>query len=295
MKISLRAQQPFSLYSTVRSHGWYQIAPFDFDQEKVLLKYMLQLGSGNVVELNIQEIETGVRIGIDASLDKEEKREVKQTVSWMLNLDQDFSEFYKLIRKEPKLAKMKKMAQGRVLRSATLFEDVVKTILTTNTLWTATKRMAANVVSQFGCPMPNDSSKIAFPTPKELAKTDENTLREKTRLGYRAPYILKLAKDVVSGELDLESLKFSDLPTLTLRKKLLSIKGVGNYAAANLLMILGRYDFIPVDSWAKTVVSHEWHNGENIAPADVEAAFEKWNEWKGLAYWFWDWEYLKNK
>ncbi len=60
-------------------------------------------------------------------------------------------------------------------------------------------------------------------------------------------------------------------------------------------MILGRYDFIPVDSWAMTVVSHEWHNGNKITTKDIEAAFEHWNEWKGLAYWFWDWEYLKKK
>ena len=295
MRISLRAQQPFSLLSTVRSHGWYQIVPFDFDQDKVLLRYVLRLSSGNVIELKIQETETGVRVHINTNLDKNEKIEVKQILTWMLNLGQDFSEFYKLIRKEPKLAKMKKKAQGRVLRSATLFEDVVKTILTTNTLWAATKRMSSNVVTQFGSPIPSDPSKQAFPSPEQLAKTDEKTLREKTRLGYRAPYVLKLANDIASGELDLESLRFSDLPTLKLRKELLSIKGVGNYAAANLLMILGRYDFIPVDSWAIKVVSHEWHNGKKIAPTDVETAFEHWKEWKGLAYWFWDWEFLKKE
>jgi len=294
MRITLRAQPPFSLYSTVRSHGWYQIVPFEFDQDNVLLKYILRLTSGNVIELKIREIETGVQVNIDSGLDKEDRREIKQIINWMLNLNQDLSEFYKLARKEPKLAQMKKKAQGRVLRSPTLFEDVVKTILTTNTLWAATKRMASNLVTQFGSPS-DDPSKQAFPTPEQLAKTNEKTLREQTRLGYRAPYVLKLAQDVTSGELDLESLKVSDTPTLQLKKQLLSLKGVGNYAAANLLMILGRYDFIPIDTWAMTVVSHEWHNGNTIKPDDVEVAFEDWGKWKGLAYWFWDWEYLKQE
>jgi 3-methyladenine DNA glycosylase/8-oxoguanine DNA glycosylase len=54
-------------------------------------------------------------------------------------------------------------------------------------------------------------------------------------------------------------------------------------------MILGRYDFVPVDSWAMKMVSHEWYGGEAVGQAEVEAAFERWGDWKGLAYWFWDW------
>ena len=96
---------------------------------------------------------------------------------------------------------------------------------------------------------------------------------------------------MASGELDLESLKTSDLPTLELRKELLKIKGIGPYAAANLLMILGRGDFIPVDSWAMKLVSYEWHEGEPVTPRQVEEHFEGWGEFKGLAYWFWDWKY----
>jgi 3-methyladenine DNA glycosylase/8-oxoguanine DNA glycosylase len=96
---------------------------------------------------------------------------------------------------------------------------------------------------------------------------------------------------VASGTFDLESLKRSRLPTLELRKELLSINGVGPYAAANLLLILGRTDFIPIDSWALKLVSHEWHDGKPVTPKDVEKHFERWGEFKGLAFWFWDWKY----
>ena len=151
--------------------------------------------------------------------------------------------------------------------------------------------MVKALVSQFGSPLPADPARRAFPSPGQLAATDEETLRAETRLGYRSPYVLKLARSVVSGALDLESLKTAAIPTAELCKRLLAIKGVGEYAMANLLMLLGRYDFIPVDSWARTVVSHEWHGGEPVGRAEVEAAFERWGEWQGLAYWFWDWSY----
>lgn len=152
-------------------------------------------------------------------------------------------------------------------------------------------RMVETLVSQFGDPLPADPARHAFPTPDRLAATDAETLRSTARLGYRAPYVVELARAVASGTLDLESLRTADIPAAELRKRLLAIKGVGGYAAANLLMILGHYDFVPVDSWALKMVSHEWHGGEPVGPAEVEAAFEHWGEWKGLAYWFWDWSY----
>jgi 3-methyladenine DNA glycosylase/8-oxoguanine DNA glycosylase len=295
MRLRLSACQPFSLESVAKSHGWIQLAPFSYNLDAGILTYIAKLDSGRVVELQIREISTGVSINIEGTLDKNEKREVKSTINWMLGLDQDFSSFYKLARKEPKLAHMKKKAQGRILRSQTLFEDVIKTILTTNTLWAGTKRMTANLVTQFGNKFPENPSLHAFPTPRKLAKTTEKVLREETRLGYRAPYVLKLAQDVASGVVDLEAFKTADLPTKQLRKKLLALKGVGKYAVANLMILLGRYDSLPIDSWALKVVAKEWYDGKSIGPAEVETAFEQWCEWKGLAYWFWDWSYFSEE
>lgn len=94
----------------------------------------------------------------------------------------------------------------------------------------------------------------------------------------------ELAVRVVSGAFDLEALKTSELPTLELRKELLTINGVGPYAAANLLLILGRSDFIPIDSWALQLVSHEWYRGKPITAREVEKRFEKWASSKGLRF-----------
>ena len=110
-------------------------------------------------------------------------------------------------------------------------------------------------------------------------------------MGYCASAIHQLAVRVASGAMDLESLKTSHLQTLELRKELLRINGVGPYAAANLLLILGRTDFIPIDSWALKLVSQEWYDGKPVTPKEVEKHFDHWGEFKGLAFWFWDWNY----
>jgi len=268
-----------------------QLAPFSFDKETGTLSYIFRLESGRVVEPSLRSAGDGVRAEVDGALSASERGEVKRAVAWMLGLDMDFSEFYALALHEPKLAQAEQKAQGRVLRSPTFFEDVVKTILTTNTLWGATKRMTANLATQFGDALPQDDSRRAFPTPQRLAATTEAMLRAETRLGYRAPYVQQLAVRAAAGELDLEAFKHSDLPTPELRKQLMKIKGIGPYASANLLMLLGRYDFLTIDTWALKMVSHEWYGGQPIGPAEVESRFEQWGKWKGLAYWFWDWAY----
>jgi 3-methyladenine DNA glycosylase/8-oxoguanine DNA glycosylase len=289
MELRLAARPPFSLSSVVLSHGWIRLAPFVEDQASGGLRYVLRLRSGRAVDLSISETDGGVLVTTGAALGPDEIDEAGEAVTWMLGLDQDFSAFYERCRHEPKLAHAQRSARGRLLRSATLFEDVVKTLLTTNTAWSGTVRMNAALVELYGEPATTDGARRAFPTPAALARTSVEELRAGPKLGYRAPYVLELARAVDSGELDLEALKRAELPTPELRKRLLSLKGVGGYAASNLLNLLGRYDFLPVDSWALKMVSQEWHGGQAVTPADVEAAFAAWGEWKGLAYWFWNW------
>jgi 3-methyladenine DNA glycosylase/8-oxoguanine DNA glycosylase len=290
MQFTIPARLPFNFRSVVFSHGWNQLQPFVWDETAGTLSYILCLSSGQVIDLVTSAADSGLKVD-SPRLGAKEKAEVINTLTWMFALNSDFSEFYQAIRDELALANVEKLARGRVLRSPTLFEDVIRTILTTNTLWAATRRMVANLVQQFGEPLPSDPTRRAFPTALSLAAAGEGRLRAESRLGYRAPYIVDLAQRVASGEFDLEALKTSCLPTLELRRELLKIQGIGPYASANLLMILGRSDYLPIDSWALKVVSHEWHADQPVTPAQVQADMDKWGRWQGLVFWFWDWSY----
>jgi 3-methyladenine DNA glycosylase/8-oxoguanine DNA glycosylase len=300
MKVDLPARPPFNFLSVINSHGWRQLAPFSYDENTHTLFYVLRLSNGRVIELKLSDTADGITVETE-KLNKTERQEVMDKVTWMFGLDMDFSRFYAALRGELKLAHAKRRALGRVLRSPTFFEDVIKTILTTNTLWTATKNMTLRLVNEFGDPLasvgrvvppsaPHIETK-AFPTPEAIAASSPEFIKEKIRVGYRAPAIYNLAFQIAAGQYDLEALKTSDLPTLELRKELLTINGVGPYAAANLLVILGRHDFIPIDSYALKMVSHEWYDGGPVTSKEIEKRFEKWGEFKGLAFWFWDWSY----
>jgi 3-methyladenine DNA glycosylase/8-oxoguanine DNA glycosylase len=253
------------------------------------LSYVIRLASGKVLLFVLHAIGPDLRVDTTEQVTPDEEAELRSIISWMLCLDHDFSEFYALASTEPKLSKMVERKAGRVLRSPTLFEDVIRTLLTTNTLWKHTLRMCRELTTRFGEPLPCDPDQHAFPTAEWLSLVEEPSLREQCRMGYRAPYVRELSQRVATGELDLEAFKTSSLSTPELRKELMTIKGVGGYAAANLLMLLGRYDYVPVDSWALKVVSNEFFGGEKITPKQVLSTFERWGKWQGLVYWFWDW------
>ena len=142
------------------------------------------------------------------------------------------------------------MNVGRLLRSPTVFEDLVKTICTTNCSWGLTKNMVTNLVGKLG--EETKDGKRTFPKPEAMAEMDEKFYREEIRAGYRSPYFAELAEAVASGKINPESWLNSELPTPELKKEMKKIKGVGDYAAENLLKLVGRYDGLALDSFLRS-------------------------------------------
>ena len=96
-----------------------------------------------------------------------------------------------------------------MIRSPTVFEEVVKTICTTNCTWSATVRMVSALVEHLGEPAPGATDGPlghAFPTPEAMARKNSAFYTETVRAGYRGEYLRSLARSVASGKLDLEAL-----------------------------------------------------------------------------------------
>lgn len=288
MRLSLSARPPFSLWAVVESHGWARLPPFAADRAAGLFTRVERLETGRVVELVIRETIEGVAVEVRDPLSGPEREEVARKVWWMLGLGEDLSPFYALARGESRLAHVEARALGRLLRSPTVFEDLVKTILTANIAWAGTVRMVLALVSRYGDPLPTDPSRNAFPTPDQLAGASADDLRA-CGLGYRAPLVAEAARRVAAGELPIEAIKNGHMSTAEVQTLLRQIRGVGEYGASLLALLAGHTDCLPVDTWACKLVSHEWYDGQPVGRREVQAAFERWGEWKGLAYWFWDW------
>jgi len=90
-----------------------------------------RLSTGRVVRLAVgggDEL-TGVIVDIRANdaLSDGELGEIEGKVSWMFRLEEDLTDFYGLCEGEPALRHVVEEGKGRVLRSPTVYEDVVKT------------------------------------------------------------------------------------------------------------------------------------------------------------------------
>lgn len=288
--LRLRPTPPFDFAATAASHGWVALAPNAWDAGREAIERVHRLTS-RVILLRITGGPDEVRVelpgtdGHPGPLTPAERREVRDAVAHMLRLDEDLTGFHALCREQGGPWAVATRGLGRLLRSPTLFEDAVKTILTTNVQWGGTRRMVRELVEAFGEPHPADDELRAFPTPEAIAAADPEAFSERVGLGYRAPYVHELARRVAAGELDLEGLAGSDLPTPSLERELRGIRGVGPYAAATLLMLIGRYDVLPVDSVFRSFVARRHFGGEAVPDAEARAVYEPWGRWRYLAYW----------
>jgi 3-methyladenine DNA glycosylase/8-oxoguanine DNA glycosylase len=288
--------EPVDLWRTLNSHGVADLPPSLIDEDARRLDVTLAAGRGRPRTVRVQQGRPGyARISESGPVPARSQRDVLLAkVAHMLRLDEDLSDFYALAARDPELDWVTQGA-GRMLRSPTVFEDVVKTIATTNCAWSATVRMVSALVEHLGEPAPGASPGPfgrAFPSPTAMAEADEGFYRDVVRAGYRGPYFRSLAASVAGGELDLEELAGdADLTDEEVEAKLLELPGVGPYAAAHVMMLLGRYSRLILDSWTRPKFAR-LNGGKAVKDTTIERRFRPYGRYAGLAFWLYltrDW------
>ena len=272
--------EPVDLWRTLASHGVADLPPNVIDEDARTLETTLALPRGSARTIRIGAGRPGFalveadRVGArDAVLLADAARQI-------LRLDADLSAFYEVAKADPDLA-WAATGAGRMLRSPTVFEDVVKTICTTNCAWSATVRMTGALVSQLGVEAPD--GRRAFPAPEAMAAADESFYKDVVRAGYRGAYLRTLATDVAEGRLDLEALNDPELADEEVAARLLALPGCGPYATAHMMMLLGRYSRLILDSWTRP--KYAQLNGRKAGDRTIERRFRRYGDYAGLAFW----------
>ena len=290
--------EPVDLWRTISSHGVADLPPNRIDEDARTLEVTLRVPGGRPRTVGIAQGPSGkARVTVlgpapspplaDALLDR---------VRHVLRLDEDLSSFYERVQDDPDLS-WATTGAGRMVRSATVFEDVVKTIATTNCTWSATVRMVGALVEHLGEPGDGAPSEglygRAFPTPSAMAEASEGFYKDVVRAGYRSAYFRSLADSVAAGQLDLEELGSTPrekLPDAEVMERLLALPGVGPYAAAHMMMLLGRYSPLILDSWTRPKYASV--NGRKASDAGIQRRFRRYGPYAGLAFWLYltrDW------
>ena len=283
MEIQIYTPPEFSFKRTVRSHGWYGLLPFQFDRETWSLTRTLDLKEAKPVTVTISATKRALRINTSRRLSQVAVKRVIRDVRHMLRLDDDMGEFYRLMAADDDFNWIPRQGAGRLLRSPTVFEDLVKMICTTNCSWALTEKMVTGLVENLGRASANGHR--TFPTPEAMALMPLKFYVNEVRAGYRSEYLKLLADRVASGALDVEAWLTSSLSTADLLKEMRGVKGVGPYAAENVLKLLGRYDGLALDSWTRAKFFAVRNNGRKATDKKIARYYSRFKEWRGLALW----------
>jgi N-glycosylase/DNA lyase len=215
----------------------------------------------------------------------------------VLRLDEDLSPFYAVAANDPELDWVTSGA-GRMIRSPTVFEEIVKTVCTTNCAWGATVRMVNALVEHLGTGVPKapaiGTEGRAFPSPAAMASVGEDFYRDVVRAGYRGRYFMELAESVASGARDVEAFgnaSAEELPDDDLERELLALPGVGPYAAAHIMMMLGRYSRLILDSWTRPKYAR-LRGRRAVKDSTIVRRWRPYRDYAGLAFWMYltrDW------
>ena len=284
--------EPVDLRRTLASHGVADLPPNRLDEEAWTLETTLAVDGAVPRTVRISAGRSGYAL-VEARGRAPGRREadaLPAAVAHVLRLDEDLSAFYRMIVSDPDLAWATRGA-GRMLRSQTVFEEVVKTICTTNCAWSATVRMVSALVDHLGAPARGSATPgpygRAFPTPAAMAEASDDFYRDVVRAGYRGAYLRALAESVATGALDLEELARAapaELPDDQLAARLLALPGVGPYAAAHIMMLLGRYSPLILDSWTRPKYAR-LTGRRAVKDSTIQRRFRRYGRYAGLAFW----------
>jgi N-glycosylase/DNA lyase len=278
---TLRVPRDFSLDAVVASHGWYQLAPYRFDGRTRTLATCLRLPGERAVPVRIAaDARSGLAIGAGAALSKADRAFVEARVARMLHLDAPLAAFHAVCRGTARLRWIPKLGLGRLLRAQDLWEDALKTLLTTNCTWKQTVSMVGRLVEGLGPAAA--TGERAFPSPEAAIRAGARYFEREVKVGYRAGAAIELAARAKAGELD----EFRADDEDAARDVIKSWRGFGDYAANSILALLGKRRRPVIDSWAIARASEVHFAGRRCKPGDIVRVYEGFGEWAGLVAWF---------
>jgi 3-methyladenine DNA glycosylase/8-oxoguanine DNA glycosylase len=294
-RLTISTPADYILRRDACSYGYFLLHPNVWNPQCQTFTRILCLESGPATLVISQPLPRGrgtpagapLRVVASRVLSRVEQHEARLLITRMLRLDETAEEIADFHRVDPRFSAS---GRGRLMRSPTLFEDVIKTVTSCNVTWPSTITMNRRICEVVG-------SDGAFPTARQLARARPATLRARCRVGYRDARIIELARLFASGSVDSHWFEDPATPDDALLAALLDLPGIGPYAAANIMQLLGRYHRLPLDSealrHARNVLNYSGTDAQvmkmletHYAPSGRHAFrsywFELWNFYEGL-------------
>jgi 3-methyladenine DNA glycosylase/8-oxoguanine DNA glycosylase len=261
---------PIDLGLTVASHGWVHLEPWRWEAETGTLLHAERIGDRLGTVFLRQRDPTALVVSWEGFRDKTQPEILRRAARWISAEWNPEAAIAALGVGFADEATQIAQGGGRLLRCSTFYEDFIKTLLTVNTSWSGTCRMSAALVAEPGGG--------AFPPPQAVIDYGEERLRRLAKLGFRAPTAVVATQRMLDdGVIDAEGHGSEERLD---HEYLVSLKGIGPYAAAHCRMLMHDFSRIPVDS---VVVTH-LRERHGTTPAEFIAARAECGVYLGLGY-----------
>jgi DNA-3-methyladenine glycosylase II len=279
----------------------YPLRPYDFDlncsvfgyekpmpeiYEEGVWKRGILLGSGKLIPVELKSIGTIEEPIIEAKIfqnnTEQEKEELTKILDELFSFSKDLNALYSFMDKDQVLMELKQRFYGLKAGSigTTVFESIIKSIIQQQISIKAAFSITNKMVTRFGEHAEAEGTVYyVFPTPKRLAETALDEIRQCGLSWRKAEYIKGIAEKVADGTFDPESLRLlsNEQVVETLKK----FRGVGTWTAEMVLAAgLKRNATVPAgDIGVRRTFSRLYSDGELLSEADVRKIAENWHEY----------------
>lgn len=254
---------PVDLALTVASHGWAHLAPWRWDREAGVLARSERI-DGVLGTIAVRQRDAAALVISSNGFARPAEAEIIRRVRRWLSADWDPADAIAALGEDSALIRR---GGGRILRCSSFYEDFVKTVLTINTAWSSTCRMVVALVEEPGGGV--------FPLPGEILEYGEARLRNRAKLGFRAPTIITGTSRMLEEQvIDQDGQGEPD------HEYLIGLYGIGPYAASHCRLLLHDFRRLPIDS-AVTAYLRERYASD---PAGFLASRSAWGDYLALGY-----------
>ncbi len=289
---SIKPEAPYDFSLTVhKPAGWPLFTP-DERFENGTLWTALRI-SGKLVGLILRSGGTTDKplIKVDVFLRKTPgdalRRAIIVSLKRKLYADESLSGFYEMARRDPILKHAVSHRYGmQDTDGADLFSSAILAVCLQMAPMKRSEFMMGCLLRRYGDAAEFDGKKIfAWPSAERMARADEGELRKFCKLGYRAKYIVAIARCISAGFPDLDELKA--MPPQKAREKVMELPGIGDYSAD----IINPHGGFPIDVWSADVFGllffgREPKNGREEIEKIKAEGIRRWGKWSWLAFYY---------
>jgi 3-methyladenine DNA glycosylase/8-oxoguanine DNA glycosylase len=291
VSFKLKTTSPYSFALTVhKPAGWSLLTPYEIFEDNILWT-AARFSDGEMHGLKIESAGNVNDASVICELFSRERpnskeiERLREMVAWMLSAQEDIRPFYALAKRDSLVnALVHDLFGMRRTKRLDIFPQLILAVTLQMAPIKRSDQMMTLLIEQYGEKVAFNGKEIKYwPSPEKIAKASVTELRERCKLGYRAPVLKGIADDVRIG-----FPTFRDLEAMseeTAKTKLMELKGIGDYSAD----IVSPHPGFALDIWSAKIFNlllfgKETKLPRTLIPKLKRIAEKRWGEWRGYVF-----------